>query len=85
LYCPNVVPQAPNEPTYIEVEFVKGDPVAIDGVQMSPATLLTALNKLGGDNGGWGWVAGYMGRNGGWRCRAGSPYSSCVSPTWCFS
>jgi argininosuccinate synthase len=34
------------------VEFVKGDPVAIDGVQMSPATLLTALNKLGGDNGG---------------------------------
>ena len=60
MYCLNVVPQAPNEPTYIEVEFVKGDPVAIDGVQMSPATLLTALNKLGGDNGGWGWVGGWV-------------------------
>jgi argininosuccinate synthase len=37
--------------TYIEIEFEKGDPVAIDGVRMSPATMLTALNTLGGDNG----------------------------------
>lgn len=43
--------QAPNEATYIEVEFEKGNPVAIDGVKMSPATLLTKLNQLGGANG----------------------------------
>ncbi|PRW58065.1 Argininosuccinate synthase isoform A [Chlorella sorokiniana] len=43
--------QAPNEPTYVEVEFEKGDPVAINGVRMSPATLLTELNRLGGENG----------------------------------
>lgn len=43
--------QAPDTPTYIEVDFEEGDPVAIDGVRMSPATLLTELNRLGGDNG----------------------------------
>ncbi|GAB4823514.1 hypothetical protein N2152v2_010560 [Parachlorella kessleri] len=43
--------QAPDEPTYVELEFEKGDPVAIDGVPMSPATLLTKLNELGGQNG----------------------------------
>ena len=42
---------APNEPTEIEITFKSGDPVAIDGVEMSPATLLTELNRLGGDNG----------------------------------
>lgn len=50
--------QAPDEPTYIEVEFEKGDPVAIDGVKMSPATLLTKLNELGGKNGGCGCAHG---------------------------
>ena len=35
----------------IEIEFLKGDPVAIDGKAMSPATLLTELNRLGHDNG----------------------------------
>lgn len=43
--------QAPDVATYIEIEFEKGDPVAIDGVALSPAALLTKLNKLGGDNG----------------------------------
>lgn len=43
--------QAPDTPTYVEIEFEKGDPVAIDGVAMSPATLLTKLNELGGANG----------------------------------
>ena len=38
--------QAPDKPTYIEVSFEEGDPVAIDGVQLSPATLLTQLNKV---------------------------------------
>lgn len=43
--------QAPDTPTYIEVEFEKGDPVAIDGVNMSPATLLAKLNEVAGANG----------------------------------
>jgi len=42
---------APDSPTYIEIDFEKGDPVAIDGVKMSPATLLTKLNEVGGRNG----------------------------------
>lgn len=43
--------QAPDEPTYIEIEYVKGDPVALNGEKLSPATMLETLNKLGGDNG----------------------------------
>lgn len=43
--------QAPDKATEIEIEFEKGDPVAIDGQRMSPATLLTKLNQLGGANG----------------------------------
>jgi argininosuccinate synthase len=43
--------QAPNTPTYVEVEFEKGDPVAVDGVRLSPAAMLTKLNELGGKNG----------------------------------
>ena len=42
---------APDKPTYIEIEFAKGDPVAIDGEKMSPATILTKLNELGAANG----------------------------------
>lgn len=43
--------QAPDKPTIIEIEFKNGDPIAIDGQKMSPATLLTKLNELGGSNG----------------------------------
>lgn len=43
--------EAPNEPTYIELSYEKGDIVAIDGKAMSPATVLEYLNKVGGDNG----------------------------------
>jgi argininosuccinate synthase len=43
--------QAPDEPTYIELTFEKGDVVAIDGEAMTPATVLATLNKLGGENG----------------------------------
>ena len=43
--------QAPDEPTYIEIEYVKGDPVALNGAKLSPAIMLETLNKLGGDNG----------------------------------
>ncbi|MEX1035176.1 MAG: argininosuccinate synthase [Sneathiella sp.] len=52
VYSRTVSPEeAPNKPTYIEVEYEKGDPVAINGDKMSPANLLTALNKYAGDNG----------------------------------
>ncbi len=43
--------QAPDEPTYIELTYQRGDIVAIDGKPMSPATVLEYLNKVGGDNG----------------------------------
>jgi argininosuccinate synthase len=42
---------APDKATSIEIEFAKGDAVAIDGARMSPATLLTRLNELGRANG----------------------------------
>ncbi len=42
---------APDRPHVFTIDFEKGDPVAIDGVAMSPATLLTELNRLGHDNG----------------------------------
>ena len=42
---------APDKATVFRMEFAGGDPVAIDGVAMSPATLLTKLNQLGHDNG----------------------------------
>src|ERR1700734_1760247 len=43
--------KAPDRATYVTVDFEKGDPVAVDGEKLSPAALLTALNKLGHDNG----------------------------------
>jgi len=52
VYTRSVSPEnAPNTPTIIEIDFERGDPVAIDGIKMSPATLLTKLNTYGGDNG----------------------------------
>ncbi|QIG48083.1 argininosuccinate synthase [Nordella sp. HKS 07] len=43
--------EAPDKPTSIEIEFKNGDPIALNGKAMSPATLFTALNDLGRDNG----------------------------------
>ena len=43
--------QAPNEATYLELDYLKGDIVAIDGEAMSPAQVLLRLNELGGANG----------------------------------
>jgi argininosuccinate synthase len=52
MFVRTVAPEkAPNEPQFIEVEFEKGDAVAIDGKKMSPATLLTKLNEFGGKHG----------------------------------
>lgn len=42
---------APDVPTYIELDFEGGDPVALDGERLSPATMLEQLNKIGGANG----------------------------------
>ena len=42
---------APDKPHVFTMTFEKGDPVAIDGVAMSPATILTKLNELGHANG----------------------------------
>ena len=42
---------APDTPLEITIDFEAGDPVAINGGKMSPATLLTRLNELGGANG----------------------------------
>jgi len=43
--------KAPGKPQTIELTYAKGDVVAIDGVKMSPATVLTKLNELGGKHG----------------------------------
>ena len=42
---------APDTPEYIEIGFEKGDAVSINGETMSPATILTKLNELGGKHG----------------------------------
>ena len=52
IYQRTVSPEeAPDKATFIEVGFERGDAVSIDGVKMSPATILTKLNELGGANG----------------------------------
>jgi argininosuccinate synthase len=42
---------APSRPEYVEVDFEKGFPVAVDGKRLSPAKLLARLNALGGKHG----------------------------------
>ena len=52
VYSRSVAPEdAPDKPTYVEVAFENGDAVAVDGEALSPASLLTRLNELGGANG----------------------------------
>ena len=52
VYSRTIDPEkAPDRPTYITVDFVQGDAVAIDGQALSPATLLARLNDLGRENG----------------------------------
>jgi argininosuccinate synthase len=52
VYMRTISPEAaPDKATVITVDFEKGDPVAIDGQAMSPATLLSQLNELGKANG----------------------------------
>ncbi|MCP3921354.1 MAG: argininosuccinate synthase [Desulfobacterales bacterium] len=52
MYTMSVSPEsAPDTPEVIEIEFKKGDPVAINGTKMSPGVLFKELNRLAGRNG----------------------------------
>lgn len=43
--------EAPDQPTYVEISFEEGIPVAINDEKMDPVSLLKTLNKLGKENG----------------------------------
>ena len=45
------VEQAPNRPEYVEIDYRRGDPVALNGRALSPATLLGKLNDIGAKHG----------------------------------
>jgi argininosuccinate synthase len=52
MYVLTVKPEnAPDQPEFVEVEFEKGDAVAVNGERLSPANLLAKLNELGGKHG----------------------------------
>jgi len=52
VYQRSVAPEdAPDTPEMVEITFERGDAVAINGEAMSPATILTKLNELGGKHG----------------------------------
>ena len=52
VFSRTVAPEdAPDTAEHVKIQFVGGDPVAINGKEMSPATLLTELNRLGGKHG----------------------------------
>ena len=42
---------APDKPTYVEIEFEKGYPVSLNGKKMKAKDIVLGLNKLGGENG----------------------------------
>ena len=43
--------QAPDEPTYVTIDFEAGAPVAVDGEKMKASKIIEKLNELGGKNG----------------------------------
>src|SRR5579863_846300 len=52
VYSRTVAPEAaPDQPEYVEIDFARGDAVAVNGETLSPARLLTRLNELGGKHG----------------------------------
>ena len=52
VYSRTVAPEAaPDTPEYVEIEFKRGDAVAVGGKALTPAALLTRLNELGGKHG----------------------------------
>ena len=52
VFSRTVAPEkAPDKPQYVEIDFTRGDPIAVDGERLSPAALLTRLNEIGGKHG----------------------------------
>tara|TARA_B100001989_G_C24514239_1_gene452194 strand:+ start:128 stop:1348 length:1221 start_codon:yes stop_codon:yes gene_type:complete len=52
IYSRTIAPEdAPDKPTYIEIDFDKGDATKINGTALSPANLLSQLNQFGKENG----------------------------------
>lgn len=52
MFVLSVDPQkAPDTPEYVEIDFVEGYPVAVNGLQLAPDELLAKLNELGGKHG----------------------------------
>lgn len=52
MFVLTVAPEnAPDKPSFVEIDFERGDPVAVNGKKLSPAALLAELNRLGGANG----------------------------------
>ncbi|WOK97413.1 argininosuccinate synthase, chloroplastic isoform X1 [Canna indica] len=52
MYMMSVDPEdAPNQPEYLEIEIHSGIPISINGKKLSPASLLSELNKIGGKHG----------------------------------
>jgi argininosuccinate synthase len=52
MFVMTVSPEAaPDVPTYVEIDFEKGNPVAVNGVKMGPAKLLHHMNQVAGSNG----------------------------------
>jgi argininosuccinate synthase len=52
VYQRSVSPEdAPDKAEVVEIGFVRGDPVSVDGEALSPAALLTRLNEIGGRHG----------------------------------
>ncbi|MDY0187354.1 MAG: argininosuccinate synthase, partial [Syntrophus sp. (in: bacteria)] len=52
IFTISVSPEAaPETPTYVEIDFEQGNPVALDGTRLSPATLMEKLNEIAGANG----------------------------------
>ena len=52
LYLLTVAPEkAPDQPTYVELEFEQGRPVKLNGAACDPVTLIEKLNQIGGQNG----------------------------------
>ena len=50
LIC-NPISKTPDKPEYVEIEFKKGIPVAVNGKKLSPVELLTELNRIGAKHG----------------------------------
>ncbi len=52
MYTLTVSPQkAPDTPQYVEIEFISGTPVGVDGARLGPVELIQALNRIGGAHG----------------------------------